>query len=172
MGNGNSSVAGRNFRVSRTFILAGVLVLSLAVNATLFVGGVIYDVVDTFCRECDRSSDCLRTSAPGSEQVAEAKPSAARAGTNCSDGKSAATGAGADRSIGEPTAAEGGANARDGKSSAAGSGGAGADNRRADPKAFAGIGSAEFRHASGESIAIRRHCGLRCDDWAPNQRSL
>ena len=48
MGNGNSSVVGRIFRVSRTVILAGVLVLSLAVNATLFVGGVIYDVVDTF----------------------------------------------------------------------------------------------------------------------------
>ena len=49
MGNGNSrSAAGRIFRISRTLTLVGTLVISLAVNATLFVGGVIYDVVDTF----------------------------------------------------------------------------------------------------------------------------
>ena len=49
MGNGNSrSAAGRIFRISRTLTLVGALVVSLAVNATLFVGGVIYDVVDTF----------------------------------------------------------------------------------------------------------------------------
>ena len=49
MGNGNSrSAAGRIFGISRTLTLVGALVVSLAVNAALFVGGVIYDVVDTF----------------------------------------------------------------------------------------------------------------------------
>ena len=49
MGNGNSrSAAGRIFRISRTLTLVGALIVSLAVNVTLFVGGVIYDVVDTF----------------------------------------------------------------------------------------------------------------------------
>lgn len=49
MGNGNSrSAAGRIFRISRTLTLVGALIISLSVNATLFLGGVIYDVVDTF----------------------------------------------------------------------------------------------------------------------------
>ena len=49
MGNGNSrSAVGRIFRISRTLTLVGALAVSLGLNATLFVGGVIYDVVDTF----------------------------------------------------------------------------------------------------------------------------
>ncbi len=49
MSNDNSrSAAWRIFRISRTFALAAALAVSLTANATLFVGGVIYDVIDTF----------------------------------------------------------------------------------------------------------------------------
>ena len=38
----------RTARVSRTVVISTVLCVSLVANATLFVGGVVYDVVDTF----------------------------------------------------------------------------------------------------------------------------